>query len=46
MPPEEREEFEEIDTDFQDRSSPKYQIEKFIDSKPDSVAQLLRSWLN
>ncbi|MCK8058754.1 MULTISPECIES: flagellar basal-body MS-ring/collar protein FliF [unclassified Fusibacter] len=43
---EEREEFEEIDTEFQDRSSPKYQIEKFIDSKPEAVAQLLRSWLS
>lgn len=43
---EEQEELEEISLDFQDRSSPKYQIEKFIDSKPDAVANLLRSWLN
>ncbi len=42
----EQEELEEIATDFQDKSSPKYQIEKFIDAKPDAVAQLLRSWLN
>ncbi len=42
----ERESFEEINTDFQDKSSPKYQIEKFIDAKPEAVAQLLRSWLN
>ncbi len=43
---EEQEELEEINTEFQDKSSPKYQIEKFIDSKPEAVAQLLRSWLN
>ncbi len=43
---EEQEELEEINTDFQDKSSPKYQIEKFIDSRPEAVAQLLRSWLN
>jgi flagellar M-ring protein FliF len=42
----ERESFEEINTDFQNKSSPKYQIEKFIDAKPEAVAQLLRSWLN
>jgi flagellar M-ring protein FliF len=42
----EQEELEEINTEFQDKSSPKYQIEKFIDSKPEAVAQLLRSWLN
>lgn len=43
---EEQEELEEINTDFQDKSSPKYQIEKFVDSRPEAVAQLLRSWLN
>lgn len=43
---EEQEELEEINTEFQDKSSPKYQIEKFIESKPEAVAQLLRSWLN
>lgn len=43
---EEQEELEEINTDFQDKSSPKYQIEKFIESSPEAVAQLLRSWLN
>ncbi|MCT4564054.1 MAG: flagellar basal-body MS-ring/collar protein FliF [Maledivibacter sp.] len=37
---------EEIDVDFNDKSSYKYQIEKFVDKKPDAVAQLLRSWLN
>ncbi len=40
------EDVEEIDIDMNDRSSYKYQIEKFVDKKPDSVAQLLRSWLN
>ncbi len=39
-------ELEEIDLDYRDKSSPKYQIEKFIDAKPDAVASLLRSWLN
>ncbi len=42
----EQEELEEIRTDFEDKSSPKYQIEKFIDSRPEIVAQLLRSWMN
>ncbi len=43
---EEQQELEEINTEFQDRSSPKYQIEKFIDSQPEAVAQLLRSWMD
>ncbi len=43
---EEQQELAEIDTDFQDRSSPKFQIEKFIDASPDIVVQLLRSWMN
>lgn len=30
----------------QDTSSPKYQIEKFIDTNPEIVAQLLRNWIN
>lgn len=30
----------------QDKSSPKYQIEKFIDTNPEIVAQLLRNWIN
>ncbi len=42
----EQEELEEIRTDFEDKSSPKYQIEKFIDSRPEVVAQLIRSWMN
>ncbi len=43
---EEQRELDEIETETQDRSSPKYQIEKFVDSQPEAVAQLLRSWLN
>lgn len=42
----EEQELEEIDLDYMDKSSPKYQIEKFIDAKPEAVAALLRSWLN
>lgn len=42
----EAQELEEIDLDYRDKSSPKYQIEKFIDAKPEAVASLLRSWLN
>lgn len=42
----EAQELEEIDLDYKDKSSPKYQIEKFIDAKPEAVASLLRSWLN
>lgn len=38
-------ELEEIKTDIEDKSSPKYQIEKFIDAKPEAVAALLRSWM-
>jgi len=41
-----QEELEEIRTDVEDKSSPKYQIEKFIDAKPESVAALLRSWMS
>lgn len=40
------EDVEEIDVDFNDKSSYKYQIEKFVDKKPEAVAQLLRTWLN
>ncbi len=40
-----QEELEEIKTDVEDKSSPKYQIEKFIDAKPEAVAALLRSWM-
>ena len=37
---------EEIELDMTDKSSYKYQIERFVDKKPEAVAQLLRSWLN
>ncbi len=39
-------EVEEIDVDFNDKSSYRQQIERFIDKKPEAVAQLLRTWLN
>lgn len=34
------------DIDFDDVSEVRRMIEKFVDEKPDSVAQLLRNWLN
>ena len=39
-----RENLEEIDYD--DRSEARKMIEKFVDEKPEAVAQLLRNWLN
>lgn len=42
----EQKELEEIQLELEDRSSPKYQIEKFIETNPEAVAQLLRNWLN
>ena len=39
-----RENLEEID--FDDRSEARKMIEKFVDEKPEAVAQLLRNWLN
>lgn len=42
----EQNEIEEIQADLEDKSSPKYQIEKFIDARPEIVAQLLRSWID
>ncbi len=41
-----KEDIEEIDLDLTDKSSYKNQIEKFVDKKPEAVAQLLRTWLN
>jgi len=43
---EEQREIEEIRLDEADQSSPKFQIEKFIESNPEVVSQLLRAWLN
>ncbi|WP_069649614.1 flagellar basal-body MS-ring/collar protein FliF [Caloranaerobacter ferrireducens] len=40
------EQIEEIDLDNNGKSEIKSQIEKFIDKKPEAVAQLLRTWLN
>ncbi len=42
---EEQKELEEIAMFDDDKSSPKYQIEKFIDTRPEIVAQLLKSWM-
>lgn len=42
----EQAELEEIQAELEDKSSPKYQIEKFIDSRPEIVAQLIRSWMD
>ena len=43
---EEQREIEEIRLEEADHSSPKYQIERFIETNPEVVAQLLRAWLN
>lgn len=42
----EKKELDEIQSDYEDKSSPKYQIEKFIESNPEAVAALLRTWIN
>mgnify|MGYP000391838627 FL=1 len=34
------------DIDFSEKSDVRKMIEKFVDEKPDAVAQLLRNWLN
>lgn len=43
---EQQEALDEIKTNEDDASSPKFQINKFIDKNPEAVAQLLRSWIN
>jgi len=43
---EQQEALDEIHTQDDDASSPKYQINKFIDKNPEAVAQLLRAWIN
>ncbi len=43
---EEQSELEELAMAEEDKSSPRYQIEKFIDTNPEIVAQLLKSWMN
>lgn len=42
----EQKQLEEIQLELEDKSSPKYQIEKFIETNPEAVAHLLRNWLN
>ncbi len=39
-------ELAEIGTEEEDKGSPKYHIEKFVDSNPEAAAALLRAWLN
>ncbi len=46
MEEEQQQEIENIKLQEEDQSSPKAQIEKFIDTNPEVVAQLLRAWLN
>ena len=40
----ENQQLEEIE--FNDKSSAREQIEKFVDENPEAVANLLRNWLN
>ena len=35
-----------FEIEFDEKSDTRVQIEKFVDEKPDAVAQLLRNWLN
>ena len=37
---------EEIDAHQEDKGSPKYHIEKFVDNNPEAAVALLRAWLN
>lgn len=37
---------EEIGQDQEDKGSPKYHIEKFVDANPEAATALLRAWLN
>lgn len=39
-------ELDEIQAKEADKNSPKYQIEKFIDSNPEAVARLMRAWMS
>ncbi len=43
---EEKAGLEEIDGLHEDKGSPKYHIEKFVDNNPEAAATLLRAWLN
>ena len=44
MYPQEKQPLEDIE--FNEVSEVRRTIEKFVDEKPDAVAQLLRNWLN
>lgn len=37
---------EEIESHQEDKGSPKYHIEKFVDNNPEAAVALLRAWLN
>ena len=37
---------DEIESLHEDKGSPKYHIEKFVDTNPEAAAALLRAWLN
>ena len=41
-----KEQLEEIGSDAEDKGSPKYHIEKFVDTNPEAATALLRAWLN
>lgn len=41
-----QEDIDEIDLEAKEKSGYKKQIEKFVDQKPEAVAQLLKTWLN
>lgn len=43
---EEVQSLEEIESMQEDKGSPKYHIEKFVDNNPEAAAALLRAWLN
>jgi len=42
----EQQQLEEIGNEQEDKASPKYHIEKFVDTNPEAAAALLRAWLN
>jgi len=41
-----KESLEELGMEEEDKGSPKYHIEKFVDTNPEAAAALLRAWLN
>ena len=43
---EEERTLDEIEAFQEDKGSPKYHIEKFVDTNPEAASALLRAWLN